>query len=455
MRKTFLGLAAFAIAIATVPMFAAFEAHVINVTAKIENALSVPLDEIDFGTVFPQEELYKDFGISLSQSFLDENRVDDVDYIIRQKPKCGVTTLDGRELVLGSTATGHVIPDGQGGYTVDCGESPVAFDSGTHKYGMLPLLCPYLSKHPDGVNDAGAQVNNDGSLDAFHVPFTVSSSTVNWLSVPGHLAKSEGDTTDNWTLDLKTPCFGDHCAQDWEEFVTRINPNALPASQWIQAIENEHKVFGCDLWIEVNGISLPGLGCKEEIDLMLVLDRSGSIDSTELQTLKDAANAFVTALGPSTDGNHIGQSSFSTTGSLDLHLTGVEADVHTAINALSSDGFTNLFEGIDLATAELDNAHEHERAAVPDFMVIITDGNPNRPGTDDPTDNSADEAAAAAAADAARAAGIEVFVVGVGSDLDATYLSTEIADDAGHYFDAALFEDLEAVLAGLTQCEPS
>ena len=53
MKKIFLGLGALALAIAVVPMFAAFEAHVINVTASIENALYVPLKEIKFGTVFP------------------------------------------------------------------------------------------------------------------------------------------------------------------------------------------------------------------------------------------------------------------------------------------------------------------------------------------------------------------------------------------------------------------
>src|SRR3989338_2228720 len=87
--------------------FSAFEAHVINVTARIENALSVPTEPIDFGTVFPQEELDATFPVVLSQSFLDEDRVDDVEYIIRQKPKCAITAEDGQVLV-GPTATGHV-----------------------------------------------------------------------------------------------------------------------------------------------------------------------------------------------------------------------------------------------------------------------------------------------------------------------------------------------------------
>ena len=53
-KKLLIGFGALAAALIVLPMFAAFEAHVINVTAKIENALGVVTDAIDFGTVFPQ-----------------------------------------------------------------------------------------------------------------------------------------------------------------------------------------------------------------------------------------------------------------------------------------------------------------------------------------------------------------------------------------------------------------
>jgi Mg-chelatase subunit ChlD len=110
---------------------------------------------------------------------------------------------------------------------------------------------------------------------------------------------------------------------------------------------------------------------------------------------------------------------------------------------------TNLAAGINLAVGELDNTHAHERPSIDDVIIIITDGNPNQPGG-----QVAGRAAASASADAARAAGIEVFVVGVGSDVDATYLKTDIADDDAHYFAAANFSDLQAVLETLLKCQP-
>jgi uncharacterized protein YegL len=435
-KKIVLGLGALATAVAIIPLFAAFEAHVINVTAKIENALNVPIHELTFGTVFPQEKLDKFFDVALSQSFRDEDRVDDVDYFIRQKPKCW--NKDEQNPIFGTVTEDPNNPD--------------HFICKDESFEMLPLLCPYLSKHEISTDGTAPEGQNDDpvGISAFHGPIDLAAWTLaisKSFDIRGHLAKAQSDFDDQWNIDLKVPCFGNHCAQDWASFVADNdgNNNADP-NAYIQPIDNEHKLFGCDLWLEVAGISLPGLGCKGNLDLMLVLDRSGSIDSGELTTLKTAANAFVTALAPSPAGVHIGQTSFSTTGTLDRHLSDDAATSTAAINALVSGGSTNLFDGITFATGELANVHAHERPAISDVMVIITDGNPNEPGT---TQNA--ETVAKTAADAARVAGIEIFVVGIGGDVDATYLKT-IANDDAHYFSATNFSDLEAVLTGLTQC---
>ena len=259
MKKILLSATAAATALAMVPMFAAFEAHVVNVTARIENALEVPLEALNFGTVFPQEQLEKELSVALSQSFLDEPRVDDVKYFIRQKPKCAVTSDNGTVLV-GPTWTGHVIPvppaQGTEGWTyrVDCEqdkpELPNPLPQG-QTYGELPSLCQYISKHPDN------QPGNDGSLSSFHQPFTINSDgTINWNDVDGYLAQSAEDISDTWTIDLKVPCFGGFCAQDWAAFVAANDGdnNANPAD-YTQPIENEHKVFGCNLWVEVSSVS--------------------------------------------------------------------------------------------------------------------------------------------------------------------------------------------------------
>lgn len=182
-------------------------------------------------------------------------------------------------------------------------------------------------------------------------------------------------------------------------------------------------------------------------DVMLVLDRSGSIDATELGQLKTAATDFVDSLGLTADGIHAGQSSFATSGTLDQTLTSSEVSMDAAIAALTSGGFTNLKSGIDLATGELTGVNDRPDDTSPDKMIIVTDGHPNRPFPSDTADDVAE-----VAADAARAAGIEVFVVGVGSDVNDTYLQNAIADDAAHYFSVDNYAALKTTLDNLDIC---
>ena len=452
-KKIGLGLVALVALTVGVVGLSAFEAHVINVTAKIENALRVATTEIDFGTVFPQEQLEKPLAIALSDSFIDEDRVDDVEYVIRQKPKCAVTTVGGTELLDFPTATGHVNVDPvTGAVTIDCGPAPAGMPADAN-WGVLPSLCEYVSKHPD------EDPKNDGSLNSFHAPYTVVQEQedgpfgIRWNDTKGHLAKATDDLEDLWTIDLAVPCFGNHCAQDWEDFVRRVigDPDFDDAAKYVQDINNEHKIFGCDLWIEVFGISLPGKIPCEKADLMLVLDRSGSIDSTELTTLKTAAKAFVDALAPSAAGVHMGEVSFSTSATLDVHLTDDGTAVKAAIDALVAGGLTNLEDALLDATAELANpgdGDDREDVGSPDFIVLVTDGAPTTSNTGG--DHSAN---ATAAATAAKAAGITIYVVGVGTTTATSdYLKASIATSAAHYFDAADFAALEAILKDLADC---
>ncbi|MEK7635923.1 MAG: hypothetical protein AAB405_02415 [Patescibacteria group bacterium] len=174
-KKILLGLGALALAVVTVPMFAAFEAHVINVTATIENALSVNTQPINYGTVFPEEYIIKNVDVALSQSFVSST-ASGVNYVIRQKPKC-VNNIQN--------------PTQYGRVTEIDGEF-VCEDDG---YQMLPLLCPFLSKH-DGDPDG----DNDGNVNAFHGPLTIGgpngwtpTTTIEW-QVPGFLTNGNDIT---------------------------------------------------------------------------------------------------------------------------------------------------------------------------------------------------------------------------------------------------------------------
>ena len=188
-------------------------------------------------------------------------------------------------------------------------------------------------------------------------------------------------------------------------------------------------------------------GCFDQADVMLVLDRSGSIDGGELTSLKNAANAFIDALSPD-GGVHMGQTSFSTNGSLDQTLTGDQTALYNAVNALTNSGYTNLYEGILLADQELVSVRDRDDTQTPDYIVVITDGRPNRP-----IPEAYARSQAATAATAAKTAGVTIYVVGVGSDVDSTYLRNQIATSPVHYFGIGDYDDLEAILLAIAECQ--
>lgn len=193
----------------------------------------------------------------------------------------------------------------------------------------------------------------------------------------------------------------------------------------------------------------PTVTACSQADVMLVLDRSGSINPTELGQLKTAAKDFVDALGLTPLGVHAGQSSFATLGTLDHILSSNSVTLKTAIDALISGGFTNLKEGIDLGTGELGGINDRVDLTSPDKMIIITDGHPNRP-----LPSATAPAAAKASSDLAKLAGTEVFVVGVGSDVNTPYLQNDIASPGvGHYFPVSNYSDLQTALQNLDLCQ--
>src|SRR4030043_398970 len=224
-KKIVLTIGAILIVVGGVAAMSAYEAHVINVVAHIENALSVSPKEIAFGTVFPQEYMESDFTIRLSDSFQEADRVDDVEYVINQKPKCECDAWDKNP---------ELCPDGR--------YQPVGY--ATHQcpvgYTVMADLCRFLSKMPQ---------DNDGEIGE---PSYYNSGTDTCLpsvrpavQAYGKLAKSLKDLSDTWTVDLKVPPVAGYIGQDW------------PESCRDYTVPTDGVNYGCDLWVEVTEISLP------------------------------------------------------------------------------------------------------------------------------------------------------------------------------------------------------
>ena len=181
-------------------------------------------------------------------------------------------------------------------------------------------------------------------------------------------------------------------------------------------------------------------------DIVLVLDRSGSMEGSALANLKLGAKKFIEIIDQATDGSgdgqigsgsRIGIVSFASTASEDTSLITSVADLNAAVDALSAGGLTNHADAFSVATSLLSAPSSNAKV-----MVMFTDGNTTAGGNPSPV------------AAAARAQGIVIYVIGlIGSNgIDVSALNDWATDpDTSHVAvtpDEAdletLFEDLAA-----------
>lgn len=187
--------------------------------------------------------------------------------------------------------------------------------------------------------------------------------------------------------------------------------------------------------------------CEAAIEMMLVLDGSGSIFARDFRTMQgfsqDLAGSFV--ISPA--GAHVGVVQFSGEGQgrLEIGLSDDAAAVKSAIDSMMQiEGFTDIQEGIQLGQGEI---AAHSRPGVPHILIVLTDGQQEgAPG--DPV----------AEAQSARNAGTEVFAIGVGGGPNLDQLNAIASDPAArHVFSVENFDGLASVLNQLVAntCPPS
>lgn len=180
-------------------------------------------------------------------------------------------------------------------------------------------------------------------------------------------------------------------------------------------------------------------------DIVLILDRSGSMAGNPLANLKNGARKFIDIIDESTDGSqngqigsgsHIGIVSFADTATQDALLMTSVTQLRDAVDALVAGGSTNHADAFTKALQLFNPLSTNARV-----MVMFTDGKTTAGG--DPS----------AVAAAARAQGVIIYVIGLSGNggIDENALEDWASDPSSAYVaitpDDSKLEDLFENLA--------
>jgi uncharacterized repeat protein (TIGR01451 family) len=153
---------------------------------------------------------------------------------------------------------------------------------------------------------------------------------------------------------------------------------ARTSNQYEDTVEVDKKATrikpGCRLYEVV--LDITGTPPPKPVDVVLVIDRSGSMEGTPLADAKTAAKSFAdNVLGNNNpNNNRIAVVSYAYTAGTNLSWSSNLNSVKAAINGLNSSGTTNIHDGFRKAETQIDNA----RAIANKAIVLLSDGVANR-----------------------------------------------------------------------------
>lgn len=179
-------------------------------------------------------------------------------------------------------------------------------------------------------------------------------------------------------------------------------------------------------------------------DIVLVLDRSGSMTGAPLVNMKAGAKTFIDIIDESTDssqdgnigsGSRIGIVSFASNASVDAQLITSVATLKAAVDGISAGGLTNHADAFTKAVQLFDPTSSNARV-----IVMFTDGKTTVGAPPTPI------------AEAAKASGIIIYCIGlIGSDgIDVNVLNDWATDPvASHVVVTPDDAELEQIFADL------
>ena len=198
--------------------------------------------------------------------------------------------------------------------------------------------------------------------------------------------------------------------------------------------------------------------CAVAVDVVMIIDRSGSMGWGYPSKLSQAQNAANNFLGKLKAGDQSALVSYATEATPDKPLSNIHADTQEAVDDLNADGGTNIGSAIILSNAMLESAEANPQAVR--VAVLLTDGRATCPYPIGACGYVEDDEDIQHAIDAATIASYKIFTIGLGPVTGQNSINEdmlqEIAEITGaKYYHAPSSGDLEAIYTEISEqlCE--
>lgn len=157
---------------------------------------------------------------------------------------------------------------------------------------------------------------------------------------------------------------------------TMVESDKISVTGNVDATAILARIFGFDRI----PVAASGVAQKKEVEIMMILDRSGSMAGTKMTALKNAAKGFLDFFADTQDKDKVGLVSFATSVTLNRALgTNFVNPMRTAIDAMSAVGGTNMESALDRADGTggfTDQTGIPGDRRVQQFAVFFSDGQP-------------------------------------------------------------------------------
>ena len=164
--------------------------------------------------------------------------------------------------------------------------------------------------------------------------------------------------------------------------------------------------------------------CFPSVDVMLVIDRSGSMAGQKYNDARQACSNFVQYLNFAAGADQAGLASYNTNATVDETLTNSIQALDQAIHSIpAASGNTSISLGLKTAQGELASSR-HNPQGLP-VLLLLSDGLPT--GTDTKSN-------ALYTATQAKNAGTHIFTIGLGSDVDPVLMAGIAASPSDYFF---------------------